>query len=409
MDSLVKAIAMALDSVESELLGASTNHGKRIAVLCSKMGNALGKTPEEIMVMAICALLHDNALTEYILAENLGGHHDPVMKKHCEYGQRNVDALCIKPSAKDFILYHHERADGKGPFGIKAGEGPLEAELIAIADTIDVTHHLQRLEAEKLIFLKESIANDSGSRFSKTAVKTMLEVLDLSLLLSLKDDVIENTAEAAFIPWIVDIEAEAIFGLAAFVARIIDYKSIFTRRHSTQIANKAWFMGAYYKFEAKERTELYLAASLHDIGKLITPLAILEKPDKLNAEEFSIIKEHINLTRKLLENIEGFSNIGAWASNHHEKLDGSGYPLGKKAGELDFNSRLLACLDIYQAVSEERPYHPRQSHDKTMQILHEMAEQGKIDTGIIKDMDTVLAPFDGMEMPPPSEHPVLFS
>jgi HD-GYP domain-containing protein (c-di-GMP phosphodiesterase class II) len=401
MDSLIKSIAAALDIVEGDLLGASTNHGKRIAVLCARMGAVLRKSGEEITALATCALLHDNALTEYILSEQIDGYHDPAMKKHCEIGQRNVDALHFKTNVKDFILYHHERADGTGPFGVREGDGPLEAELITIADSIDAAHHLQRLSPEGLPAIRGIIVEETGKRYGKDAAAAMLEILDRPTVLSLKDDVIGQTASEALPPWTVDIQTETIFGLAGFVARIIDYKSIFTRRHSTQIANKAYFMGNYYGYGPRETAELYLAASLHDLGKLAIPSDILEKPGKLSAEEFEIIKGHARLTWELLNDIEGFETICRWASEHHEKLDGSGYPFGKKAHELDFNSRLLACLDIYQAISEERPYHPGRNHGDTMPILCEMADTGKIDGDIVKDLNVALAAYDGKDMPPP--------
>jgi len=404
IDSLIKSIATALDIVEGALLGASTNHGKRIAVLCAKMGKALEKNPEEITALAICALLHDNALTEYILSERKGGNHDPAMKKHCEYGQRNVDALHFKTNVKNFILYHHEKANGTGPFGIREGEGPLEAELITIADSIDAAHHLQRLKPENLPTIRSMIVEETGKKYGKIAAKTMLEILDLPTILSLKDNVIKQTASEALFPWTEDIQTETIFGLAGFIASIIDYKSVFTQKHSTQIANKAWFMGKYYKYEPQELAELYLAAALHDLGKLAVPSDILEKPGKLSEEEFGIIKEHVRLTWELLSDIEGFETICRWASNHHEKLDGSGYPFGKKAPELDFNSRLLACLDLYQAISEERPYHPGRSHGDTIRILYEMAGMGKIDGDITKDLDIALAPYDGKDLPPPNDY-----
>jgi len=401
MDTLIKAIATALDAVEHELLGASTNHGKRIAVLCARMGKVLGKSPEEIASMANCALLHDNALTEFILAEKTGGQHDPAMKKHCEYGQRNVDTLAFKTNVTDLILYHHERADGKGPFGIKAGEGPVEAELIAIADSIDVGHHLQRLTPDKLPLIRHTIAAESGKRYSKTAAEAMLEILDWPTILSLRDNVIRETAEAAFIPWIADVDDEALLNLVGFITRIIDYKSVFTQKHSNQIANKAWFMGGYYKYENAERTQLYLAAALHDIGKLEVPTAILEKPGKLTDEEFVIIKGHASQTWELLKDIDGFETVCKWASNHHEKQNGLGYPFGKKASELDFNSRLMACIDIYQAVSEERPYHPARNHKDTMQILYQIADTGDIDKKIVDDISVALSSFDGMDLPNP--------
>jgi HD-GYP domain-containing protein (c-di-GMP phosphodiesterase class II) len=402
MDSLIRSISTALDIVEGELLGASTNHGKRIAVLCAKMGKLLGKNTEEITALAVCALLHDSALTEYILSEQKDGNRELAMKKHCEIGQRNVDALCFNTNVKDFVLYHHERADGGGPFGIREGEGPFEAELITIADSIDVAYHLQRLKPEDLPLIRNIIAQESGKRYSKKAALTMLEILDWPTVLSLKDDVIKQTADSSISPWTVDIQTETVFGLAGFISRIIDYKSGFTHRHSTQIANRAWFMGKHFKYEQRELAELYLAASLHDLGKLAVPSEILEKPGKLTNEEFEIIKSHVRLTWELLNEIEGFETICQWASNHHEKLDDSGYPFGKKSAELDFNSKLLACLDLYQAISEERPYHPGRNHADTMKILYEMADTVKIDRDITKNLDIALAPYDGKDLPPPN-------
>jgi len=401
MDSLIKSIATALDIVEGELLGASTNHGKRIAVLCAKMGKVLGKKPEEITALVVCALLHDSALTEYILSERIDGNSDLAMKKHCEIGQNNVDALCLEANVKDFVKYHHEHADGSGPFGIREGEGPLEAELITIADSLDVAHHLQRLGPDDLIDLRNIVANEAGKKYSKKATEAMLEILDMSTIMSLKDYVIKKTTENSIYPWIVDVQAETVFGLAGFVARIIDYKSVFTQKHSTQIANKAWFMGKYYNYDPENLSELYLAAALHDLGKLAIPSAILEKPGKLTDEEFEVIKRHVHITWELLNEVEGFETICQWASNHHEKVDGNGYPFGKKIDELDFNSKLLMCLDLYQAICEERPYHPGRSHADTMKILYEMADTGKIDKDIVKDLDIALAPYDFKDMPPP--------
>jgi len=401
MDSLIKTIAAALDTVEKELIGASTNHGRRIAVLCAKMGKLLGKNNDEIMGLTNCALLHDNALTEYILALRGGGHYDSIMKKHCEYGQRNVDSLLFNSNIKDFILYHHERADGKGPCGIHEGEGPVEAELIAAADSIDVTYHLQTLEADKIDSVRQIIKDDTGKKYSKTAAEAMLEIMNLQTIESLKDDVINKTTETFLPAWIVDMEDKVVFNFVSFITRIIDYKSTFTKHHSTGIANMAWYMGGYYKYNQTERAKLYLAAALHDLGKLTTPTGILEKPGKLTDEEFLIIKKHVYKTWELLKDINDFEDICAWASNHHEKLNGTGYPFGKKADELDFNSRLMACIDIYQAVSEKRPYHPVRDLNSVLQIMYKMADNGEIDRNIVNDISIAMAPYDSIDLPCP--------
>lgn len=83
--------------------------------------------------------------------------------------------------------------------------------------------------------------------------------------------------------------------------------------------------------------------------------------------------------------------IDEWASLHHEKLDGSGYPFGKTGDELCKNDRMLACIDIYQALIEERPYRAEMPHAKAMKILFELADDGKIDSDIVHDIDVVFA------------------
>ncbi|MDR1566892.1 MAG: HD domain-containing protein [Treponema sp.] len=387
MEKLIVAVGEALDIVEGELLGASTNHGKRAAILCAAMGRSLGLPEEELRVLTAGALLHDNALTEYIMAERQGKRHDPAMKLHCEYGQRNLEALLPGPASSGVIAYHHERADGNGPFGMKEGAIPAAAELIAIADSLDVANHFQTVKFYDLPEIRSGVSQQPGKQFSRRAVKAMLSVLDDDMLLLLRDESVKDTAERLLPPWPLDMDSRVVRDFAEMVIRIIDYKSAFTRRHSSGIAEKAFFMGEYYGRDTDEKAELYLAAALHDLGKLAVPAAILEKQGSLTNGEFKTIKEHAYLTWKMLKDIKGLEDVCTWASNHHEKLDGSGYPFGKKGGELDFNSRLLACIDIYQALSEERPYHPERNHRETMEIMYDMAAKGLIDPGISADMD----------------------
>jgi HD-GYP domain-containing protein (c-di-GMP phosphodiesterase class II) len=388
MDKLIKAIAEALDIVEGELIGASTHHGKRVAALSAAIGHRFGMDEAHLRTLTVCALMHDNALTEYILAEKEGNYHDSSMKLHCEYGQKNIDAFDL--NADGYILYHHERADGKGPYKKKANEIPLGAAIIAITDTIDVVHHLQRTVPAELPRIHKSITNAVGKQFTADMAEAMVDILDEEMLLSLRDDSIVVTSERFIKPWVMDIENDFIIKLAEMVTRIIDYKSKFTKTHCIGIAEKARRMSIAYRYGGSLRAQVYLAAALHDIGKLATPTSILEKPGPLTPGEFAVIKEHVHLTYKLLKDIDGLENISVWAFNHHEKLDGSGYYFGKKADELDFNSRLLACLDIYQALTEERPYHAGKDHRATMEILFGMGRRGLLDTGIIRDLDAAL-------------------
>ena len=399
MDQLIQAIAVALETVERKLLGASSNHGKRIAVLCALMCKELGMDIEEIKAITTCALFHDNALTEYILSERGNDEVKEMnLQLHCIYGQRNIESLLFKSSIKDLVLYHHEQADGGGPFGKKEGEFPLGAELIAIADMVDVGRHLQNVSVDELPSLREEIAGQSGKRYTKKATDALLAILDADTLISLRDDNIEETASSLIPAWEVDIEDETLIRIATLAAKIIDYASVFTRKHSVQIANKVWYMGEYYGFDSNMRAKAYLAAALHDLGKLDTPTEILEKPGKLTDSEFNTIKDHAKGTFELLRGITGFEEVCNWASNHHEKLDGSGYGTGKEGDDLDFISRLIACTDIYQAISEERPYHPARSHEETMPILWDMAGKGLIDGKIVKDFEVAMESYSESEI-----------
>ena len=142
----------------------------------------------------------------------------------------------------------------------------------------------------------------------------------------------------------------------------------------------------------EECLKLYLAGALHDVGKLTIPMDILEKPDRLTKQEFDVMKTHAVASWNILRTIDGLDDVVSWASLHHEKLNGSGYPFGKSAAELCQNARILCCTDIYQALVEERPYKERLTHEKALTIMRDMVSQGLIDGQVI---DMVDACFDG--------------
>ena len=401
MDSLCSIFSRVLDIIETEQIGASDRHGLRVAVLCVAMGKKLGYDDDALTALSICALFHDNALTEYQLSENELRYNGKNMILHCEKGQANMSWLPFKKDISGFILYHHERSGGKGPFGKHEGEYPFEAALIAAADAIDVKYKLQHLDPKDLSSLRDQVTADSGSYSIVSAVNVFLEIFDNNMLESLRDENVEQTLKNSLPRWEVDVSKNTVIGIAKFIAPIIDFKSGHTRKHTTQIANRTWLMADYYQFSQGEKSALYLAASLHDIGKMAIPSGILEKPDKLNKDEYEVITQHVSNTYYWLSNITDFDLIRDWASNHHEKLNGKGYPFGKDGSQLDFNSRLIACLDIYQAVIEARPYHRARSHSETMYILYSMAEKGLIDIKIVKDLDVVMEKYSMLDVPYP--------
>ena len=144
--------------------------------------------------------------------------------------------------------------------------------------------------------------------------------------------------------------------IAEAFARVIDAKSPFTASHSQRVAEIADGIAAVLGFTAEERRTLRRAALLHDIGKLAISSRILDKPDKLTDEEFRAIQTHPVHTLRILERAPCFAALADLAANHHEKLDGSGYPRSLDARHLDLPMRVLAVADVYEALTADRPY-----------------------------------------------------
>jgi HD-GYP domain-containing protein (c-di-GMP phosphodiesterase class II) len=396
-NDLLYAVSDALDCVEHELVGAMPSHGKRVAYITSQMAAQLKLDDYERLNLAAAAVLHDNALTEYIQTELHDGASVLDIKqvihlgRHCTIGEENVSKLPFYDKIKGAVLFHHEEAAGTGPFGLKTKETPLFARMIHLADRVDVVFNLGSSVVEKMDSVYAFLKEHQGTVFDDEMVSLFLKAFPPEKLIQLERDNIETILCNSLPRVEVHYQDQELIGLSTIFAKIIDYKSDFTCKHSVGVAKKALAMGKYYNYDEAKQARLYLAGALHDIGKLMINTEILEKPDRLTQEEFAEIQEHALQTYKMLSTVKGFNDIADWASYHHEKLDGSGYPFGKKKEELGKEERLLACIDIYQALVEMRPYRAGMPHEQAMNILYSMAEQGKLDSQIVKDIDHCFA------------------
>ena len=386
------ALSFALDCVEHDLLGVTTHHSKRVAAICACMGKQLQLSDAQLLDLTACALLHDNALTEYIQSEYFSAENDTVpenekIKIHCVLGERNISRLPFQGEVSGAVLYHHENADGTGPLGKRWQEIPMYARMIHLADQVDTHFDLSCMDTHKYNQLLTYLLDARDTLFDAASIDCFIHTFPFPSLLELTNENISLFLKRHIPSLPYSYTNEQILDFASVFAAIIDYKSKFTRIHALGIAQKAKQLGLYYGYAQEKAAKLYLAGALHDIGKLVVASEVLEKPDKLTKEEYLHIQGHALATHQILEQIDGLQDIASWASNHHEKLDGSGYPFHKTAADLGFEERMLACLDIYQALTEQRPYKKGMEHAQATDILMQLVQKNQLDATIVQDID----------------------
>jgi len=181
----------------------------------------------------------------------------------------------------------------------------------------------------------------------------------------------------------VQIGIEDILLLSNMFRDLIDFKSRFTATHTTGVSECAVMLAELFDLAEYDVKLMRIAGNFHDIGKLIIPNSILEKPDKLTAAEYKIMKCHTYYTYYTLNSIGGLQRIAEWAAYHHEKLDGSGYPFHCTNEEIGRGSRIMAVADIFTAISEDRPYRKGMDKDEIYRILKKQADNNLLDKRIV--------------------------
>jgi putative nucleotidyltransferase with HDIG domain len=149
-------------------------------------------------------------------------------------------------------------------------------------------------------------------------------------------------------------------------------KDTSTEEHTRRVAMLAVQVGERLGLSPSRLRALAIGGLLHDIGKLSVPDSILRKPGPLDDDEYEIIKEHPERGRELLNELGGFDEaVGRLVLDHHERLDGSGYPRALEGAELDLATRILAVCDVYDALVSRRAYRPAWSRDQALALLHD--------------------------------------
>jgi HD-GYP domain-containing protein (c-di-GMP phosphodiesterase class II) len=282
------------------------------------------------------------------------GTQKDIFETRCERGADIASELGFPGATAAAIRTLDEHWDGRGqPFGLRGDEIPLLGRIVSLAQSLDVFLATHGLEAAYRMARERR-----GTWFDPALVEVLRTIQgDAAFWAGLSAGELDGLV-AGFEPVdrLVRVDEAGLDRIASAFARVIDAKSPFTARHSERVAEIAFGIGVVVGLDGDELRRLRRAALLHDIGKLGISNLILDKPGLLTEAERIEIERHPVHTRELLGRVAAFRELADDASDHHEKLDGSGYPRGLRGEELTPTARILVVADIFEAMTAARPY-----------------------------------------------------
>ncbi|MCG8531656.1 MAG: HD domain-containing protein [Desulfovibrionales bacterium] len=373
---LVSALARSLDMVSATL----ANHHSNVGFFVSRIAECYGLSSFEQRNVVLAAMLHDiGAVSLYPAVDSLLFESDAV--KHSIAGAVIISSSKKLQDVAKLVEYHHT------PWEELTENHPryLVSNIINLADFIDVRTRRDRPACMQIPTLIEHAQRLSGTMFNPDYLEALREseskrdyyhCLHTASEEEMRDISTEFDSDL--------LDAEGVLDFTGLFAKVIDFRSRFTATHSQGVAITSSVLGRWFGFNDQEQILLQVAGRLHDIGKLAVPKNLLEKTGRLSPEEFSIIQRHATFTEHILSGIPGLELIRDWASQHHERLDGSGYPRGLKEDQLSLGSRILQVADVFTAITEDRPYRQGMGFDQATKVLRKLGDNNKLDPMVVE-------------------------
>ena len=264
-------------------------------------------------------------------------------------------------------LDEHWNGQGK-PEALAADAIPLYARIALLAQVVDVFRTADGPDAA----MSEARAR-AGQWFDPTLVAALEGVARDPAFWAMLDSPTIDAKVLALEPGRlrVPLDDDYLDDIAAAFGQVVDSKSPFTSGHSARVAQYVEQIAVVLGLPAQRRRWLKRGALLHDVGKLGVSNAVLDKPGKLDDDEWARVRLHAHYTEAILSRIGAFGELAGVAAAHHERLDGKGYPRGLGGDAISLETRIITTADIFDAISAERPYRGAVPIPKTLAIMAE--------------------------------------
>ncbi len=302
---------------------------------------------------------------------------------HAFLGARLLSGIRVLKQISGIVKYHHiPHRFGLGSMYLDE-EVPIESHVLHLADRTCALIDTHKSICGQIPGILKSIEERKDTIFIPEQVDALFELSkDEKFWMELSG---ETPLYIPHMPFFSShsITADDLLDLSRFISHIIDFRSSFTANHSAAVARTASTLASLAGFPESECRLMLIAGYLHDLGKLAVDVTLLDKPGALTIEEFQTVKRHAFHTYRLLSMVRGFSTINAWASLHHEKLNGKGYPFGLKGKEIPLGARIMAVADVFTAVTEDRPYRKGMSQEEVLGVFESMVKDESLCPNVV--------------------------
>jgi len=384
---LTRSFAGALDLVSPDV----ANHHQRVAYLAFRLAEVMELSPARRQLAVHGALLHDVGsvmLEGSITLENVEGNAARLAKSGAEL----LRLFSRTRQVSEVVERSQTPWQRLGALPKQIQDTALIGQIIHLADVATLLLGDGDSVLNRVRPVRECIDGMGRKEFHPRVLEAFHRVCELDYVwldLLYREDLFP-----VFLPEDTPVSLDGAVQLTELAGQVIDFRSPFTAMHSAGVAAAAAALAEAAGMGEDECKMMRIAGNLHDLGKLKTPKEILEKPGKLTDAEFNVIKEHAYYTGQLLRDIRGFDQITLWASLHHEKLSGTGYPFRLAGSALPLGSRIMAVADVFSAVTEERPYRKGMDREQTVRVLRENARAGALSEAVTEYLIAHYAEID---------------
>ena len=290
-----------------------------------------------------------------------------LVHTRCERGAEIVRRLGFGEAVAAGIFSLDEHWNGKGrPQGLRGEYIPIGARIALLAQVVDV---FNTVGGERAV--ETEVRRRTGAWFDPQVSRAFFAVARSRAFWSglrpegLEERVMALEPDAGTVL----VDEPRLDSIAEAFADIIDAKSNFTYGHSQRVASYADAIAAELDVPASRRRWLHRAALLHDIGKLGVSNGILDKPGRLDADEWEAVKRHARFTEDILARVSVFSALAPIAGAHHERPDGTGYPKRLAGAAIPLATRIITACDIFDAVTAARPYREAMPLERALELM----------------------------------------